>query len=253
MLDETREGLDTGAAGAGDASAASPAAGAAETPATGAAQQAALPDNLDEHPGFKKHKSLMDQKVADATKLAEEARERAETAERQLQERQTVENQAEQARVMREGTPQEVATYWQGRAQMMEEQITTQNQQQQYVQQMTDRAEAMLKDLGLDFNTPGLDKEGGVSPDGFARLAVSAAAIAAKTKTAEQKVATDAVGEAARQGHLQGLKDAGVTSATLGTPGGDSGSIAEITDSTTLLKMAFKKAEVAGAAKKGKG
>jgi len=168
-----------------------------------------LPD-LDQDPRFRKHKSLMDQR------LAQERAER-ERLQKELEEhRRKVEELS-----LRGATPTEQAKYYQNRLTALEEEQRVQAQRQEQQARAYKRATELLDSLGLTPETPGLDWEGDPLTDGFERLALSAAKMASsKGKQTQERVEAEV-----RKAKQDAIKETGA--AQVSTAKGDAGSALE--------------------------
>jgi len=167
-----------------------------------------------------------------------EAQLQQQLAEGQRQ-RMEMQRQLDQVRLA-DADPEEVAAYYQ---QQMEQMRVGQEQQAAAAQvraQVLARAEALLKELGLDPSTPGLEWAAEPSWDGLARLAASAAKVKALQAQGLARESKTVAAEAARAAKVEALNAAGVTKVSTATgaaaPSGEN-PIEGITDPDVLLRM----------------
>ncbi len=207
----TNEELTGKAGGVGDLSAPSPPPGGGEG-GEGATAPAAP--------------AIAEEKKVDLSKLEEfrswqAARDRREAQlQTQLQDqgRQVEEMQREVARLrLVDADPDEVSAYYQQQMAQMQEAQRVQAAQVAQREELKTRAVALLEDVGLEPDTPGLDWAAEPSEDGLVRLAVSAARIKALQLQELAKGQGAVLLDTAQAAKVQALTAAGVAQVSTAT------------------------------------
>lgn len=191
-----------------------------------------------------------EKKPVDLTQSIEFRKWQAARDKREAQLQQQLQAQGNQLQAMRrqfeesqlkDADPEQVVAYYQQRAATLEQEQGAQATQAQERQTIVAQAEALLDDLGLDPNTPGLEWGDEPSWSQLAQLAASAAKVKALQVTELTKEKTAVATEAAQQARTEALVQAGVTQVSTVVGGAPAGvnPIAEINDPDELLKMAL--------------
>jgi hypothetical protein len=170
---------------------------------------------------------------------AELQRQLAENHER-MRELEVQARQAEEARLLRDAEPDEVAAYYQGQAEKMRARMQALEGQQQQQAQIQQKARDALARLGLDVSAPGLDWSGGPTPDGLVTLLESAGALLAQRGAETAQAAQQEVTDVARAARQEAILETGA--ARVSTQGGaapPANPIEDVKDPDTLLKMAM--------------
>ena len=203
-------------------------AGAVEAGRGRASPQQAQPVDLTQSEEFRRWQASRDRAEAALRQQMEQAARANQEMQRQLEELQ-----------LRDADPEEVAAYYQRRAQEVEGEAQQQVAAWQERLAIQERAGALLDELGISPDNPGLEWGDEPSWEAVALLAQSAArvkALEAQVVAGEGKGAAQQAAEVAR---VEALRTAGVTA--VGAPTGGApvkqNPIAEINDPDELLKM----------------
>ncbi|HUW45513.1 MAG TPA: hypothetical protein VMW50_06925 [Dehalococcoidia bacterium] len=181
---------------------------------------------------FRRYQAAYDSRKRELEQQLAEARRQAEEMQQQIAQVQ-----------LRDADPEQVAQYYQAQLERVQAEArqreAAMSEREGYVAQ----AQALLEELGIEPNTPGLDWGDEPSAAGLVRLATSAAklkGLQAQVITEDQRTAVTGATQAARQ---QALQEAGVTRVNTGTGAPSSrqdNPIADITDPKELLKIAMR-------------
>lgn len=160
--------------------------------------------NLDEFEDFRKFKSMTDKRIA-------EERSRREQVEQQLGQLQ---QQLEEA-ALKDAPPEEQVTYLKGKMARLQQERARDQYVQQQRQKVNQEAIRLLSDLGIRQDHPELDWSGDPLQDGMARLAASAARIAA----GQAKVSKKTVEAKVREAKQEAVKETGAADVSTATEG----------------------------------
>jgi len=197
-------------------------------PTAEATQQKPL--NLDDLPEFRKYKSARDQQLARQQREADETRRQLEATQQKLAELE-----------LQDATPSEREAYYRGKLAKLQAEQEQARQRADAERQVQAAAGELLKELGLEPDTPGLDWSGGATEEGYAKLAASAARVVAKRVREQGQQTQQQLDEATREARQAALNDAGVTrvGTSRGVAGPSPNPIEDIDDPIELLKIAF--------------
>ena len=163
------------------------------------------PVNLDELPEFRNWKSKMDRQIAQERGERERLEQQMKEQRSRLQELQ-----------LQDAPPDEQVKILKNQLAQREEEMRMQQERQRKIQERTETAQQFLNELGLDWETPGLDKSGDPLGDGFERLVMSAAKIAAqKDGNSKQQVEAKV-----REAQQKAVKETGAADVSTATEGG---------------------------------
>lgn len=191
-------------------------------------------------------------KPVDLTQMAEFRRWQAARDRREAQLQQQLEQGQSQMQEMQrrletlqlaDADPEQVASYYQQRLAELQEQQAQQAAVSQQRQKFLGAAQELLDELGLAYDTPGLEWSDEPSAEGLARLAASAAKLKALQAQGVARESQAVADQAAQAAKVEALTQAGVTKVSTATgaasPSGQN-PIADITDPDTLLRMGLK-------------
>ena len=210
-------------------------AGVAEAAAEGAPATAKV--RLEEMEEFRAYQSAFDRRYEQLRADLRAQTERAQEAQRRLEESQ-----------LANADPEQVVAYYQeqaARARKVQEEAQAAAMLRSAVD---DAAGRLLGEHGLDVNTPGLDWSGGPTWEGYGKLAESVAKFEALKAMEAMKVKGAEVSQAAQAAKAEALGAAGVTkvSTATGAAPGKENLIADITDPSVLLRMAMRQRRKGG-------
>jgi hypothetical protein len=222
------------AAIAGGQQAAAPGeAGAQVTPPPAAPQKKV---DLTQFPEFQQYQAEQDRQRQQFEAQVRQAQQQAQEA----QQRQTEMEQRLVEMQLAGATPQEQAEYWQGQAQKAQQALQQQQAAAQEASFVNDQARAILSDLNLTPDTPGLDWTGGPTMGGLQQLVKSAAKVVAqRAQTVQQQIQQLQAGT--ETAALDALREAGLVTVSTGQPQAppSSNPIENVNDPDQLLRMAM--------------
>ncbi len=175
-------------------------------PSPAIAEEPKKPVDLTEFDEFRRWQASRDRQE---TQLRTELAER----DRRMQE---VQQQLERLQLAN-ADPEEVASYYQKQYQAEIAKHGQIQQEQQLYQTVQSEAGRLLEEHGLDVNTPGLDWSGGVSWEGYGKLAESVAKIEGLRASEMAKKTSADVSQAAQVAKAEALEQAGVTKVSTAT------------------------------------
>jgi len=198
--------------------------------------------DLTELEEFRKYQASVDREKNAARQR--EAELQKQLAEMQAQQAQ-IQQQVELAQVQKM-EPEEAAAYFQQKLaeerQAYEQRQASESAAAARAAQLQQRADSLLKGLGMSFDTPGLDLSGGATEEGFDLLMASALKLAGQKITGADTDAEEAARKAAQAAQVETARLAGATTVNTSTgPGGEPGDMwGGVKDPIARLSMALE-------------